>query len=198
MTKTPNKKYLKYGVGINDADYPVHPSVNGKRTMCPFYATWAGMIRRCYMKDERRRPTEIAYIGCTVVKEWHTFSNFKSWMEKQNWKGNQLDKDLKVYGNKIYGPDTCVFVPAQINILISDGGPTGVHNLKKGLTMDHGRYRARIRKYGKMYQIGNFDNEIDAHNAWIIERKKYIMEVAENSEPHISEMLINWMECEFK
>ena len=112
---------LKFGVGINDADYPVNPVVNGKRKICPFYNVWSNMIRRCYMDDKNRRPQETSYIGCSVVDEWHKFSNFKRWMEKQDWKNNQLDKDLKVPGNKVYGPDTCVFIPKSINTLISEG-----------------------------------------------------------------------------
>lgn len=189
-------KQLLYGVGLNDADYEVFPTINGKREMCPYYAVWRGMIRRCYVSDEKRRKQESTYKGCTVVKEWHVFSNFKSWMEKQDWEGKQLDKDLKVHGNKIYGPDTCVFIPKEINILISEGQKSS-YGLLKGLTMDHGRIRARIRKYGKLHQIGNFDNEQQAHEAWLVERKKYILEVAENSEYHIKKMLINWMESEY-
>jgi hypothetical protein len=191
-----NRK-LKFGVGINDANYPINPIVNGKRKMCHFYAVWNNMIRRCYMDDKDRRQVETPYIGCSVVEEWHKFSNFKSWMETQDWRDKQLDKDLKVHGNKIYGPKTCVFIPKEINTLISEGRHSS-YQLKKGLTIDHGKIRARIRKYGKLYQIGNFDNEKDAHDAWVIERKKYIMEVAEKSESQIRQMLINWMECEFK
>ena len=182
---------LKFGVGINDADYPVNPVVNGKRKICPFYNVWSNMIRRCYMDDKNRRPVETPYIGCSVVDEWHKFSNFKRWMEKQDWKNNQLDKDLKVPGNKVYGPDTCIFIPKSINTLISEGRHSEF-NLKKGLTIDHGKIRARIRKYGKLHQIGNFDNEDDAHQAWLVERKKYIIEVAENSRPDIQKLLLNY------
>lgn len=194
-----NKKPLR-GVGINDADYPVSPVVNGKRQNCPFYTTWKNMISRCYMEDWKRRPgIETPYIGCTVVKEWHKFSVFKEWMEKQDWKGNNLDKDLKVPGNKVYGPDTCVFIPKEINILISEGRYEKYkYGLKKGLTKDGNKFRARIKRYGKLYQIGNFDNENDAHNAWVVEKKKYVTEVAETCNPELKQLLLNWMEIEVK
>lgn len=29
-----------------------------------------------------------------MADEWNTFSNFKNWMEKQNWEDKQLDKDI--------------------------------------------------------------------------------------------------------
>ena len=186
------------GVGINDADYSVHPYIDGKRVMCPYYNTWRHMIVRCYMDDTKRRPGfETPYIGCSVVEEWHKFSVFKSWMETQDWRNKCLDKDLKVYGNKVYGPDTCIFITQDLNKLISEGRASS-YGLKKGLTIDHGKYRARIRKYGKLYQIGNFDNEDDAHAAWVTARKEYLQEVAENSNPEIKKMILNHMNCEFK
>ena len=180
------------GVGINDADYSVNPNIDGKRVMCPYYNTWRHMIVRCYMDDAKRRPGfETPYIGCSVVEEWHKFSVFKSWMETQDWRNKCLDKDLKVYGNKVYGPDTCIFITQDLNKLISEG-PVSSYGLKKGLTLDHGKYRARIRKYGKLYQIGNFDNEDDAHAAWVTARKEYLQEVAENSNPEIKKMILNY------
>ena len=186
------------GVGINDADYSVNPNIDGKRVMCPYYNTWRHMIVRCYMDDAKRRPgLETPYIGCSVVEEWHKFSVFKSWMETQDWRNKCLDKDLKVYGNKVYGPDTCIFITQDLNKLISEGRASS-YGLKKGLTLDHGKYRARIRKYGKLYQIGNFDNEDDAHAAWVTARKEYLQEVAENSNQEIKKMILNYMECEFK
>lgn len=188
------------GVGINDADYPVNPVVKGKRVMCPYYCTWKNMISRCYMEDWKRRPgIETPYIGCTVVKEWHTFSNFKEWMKSQDWQGKNLDKDLKVPGNKVYGPDTCIFISPEINTLISEGSYAKVRDgLKKGVSMDRHRFRARIKRYGKLHSIGNFDTEDAAHNAWVVERKKYIREVAQKCEPQVSKMLIKWMETGVK
>jgi len=107
-----------HGVGVNDANYQVSPFVDGKKIFCPFYATWMGMLDRCYSRAyQTRQPT---YIGCTVVDEWLTFSNFRAWMVEQDWQGKQLDKDLLIPGNKIYGPNTCMFVTHAINSLLGD------------------------------------------------------------------------------
>ena len=186
------------GIGINDSDYNVSSVINGKRKFCPYYSTWKNMISRCYMEDSKRRPHyEANYIDCTVVEEWHTFSNFKKWMQSQDWQGKCLDKDLKVYGNKVYGPDTCMFVTNEINVLISEGQRSS-NGLKKGVTMDRKKYRVRSVRYGKLHQVGNFDNEDDAHAAWVNARKEYLREVAENSNEELKTMILNWMECEFK
>lgn len=106
---------LVYGVGVNDADYMLKPTVNGRRECCPFYQKWKSMLERCYSdKNFKKYPS---YIGCTVCYEWLIFSKFKSWMENQDWKGKQLDKDIRVKGNKIYSPETCSFVSHAVNTI---------------------------------------------------------------------------------
>ena len=45
---------------------------------------------------------------------------FRAWMVEQDWKGKQLDKDLLVQGNKMYSPDTCVFVDGVVNNFLTD------------------------------------------------------------------------------
>ena len=99
------------GFGINDADYVVN---SRSSTPCPFYRTWVGMIRRCYSPVEHKN--QPSYIDCTVCREWAYFSNFRSWMLQQNWKGLDLDKDILVKGNKVYSPSTCIFVPRKLNV----------------------------------------------------------------------------------
>lgn len=158
---------LVYGVGINDADYPVHPVVEGKRVKCLIYQTWLDMIRRCY--DEKWQAKSQTYIGCIVCNEWLTFSKFKSWMEQQDWQGHQLDKDILFNGNKVYHPDRCVFVNAMTNSFIvchaSDSVdlPVGVHLHKQA-----GKFKAQCCNpfTKKQEHIGLFDCQHKAHEAW--------------------------------
>lgn len=121
-------KKLVCGVGINDADYVVQRKetigyVNGKHKQklvwtCPYYRVWTNMLVRCYStKKQEKYPT---YKGCTVSDEWLTFSVFKSWMEKQDWDGKQLDKDLLFEGNKVYSAETCVFVTKEVNMFTTE------------------------------------------------------------------------------
>ena len=162
---------LVCGVGINDADYEVQPVVNGKRVQCPFYRTWISMLRRCYSAVEQARyPT---YIGCSVCDEWLTFTNFKRWMENQDWEGKQLDKDLLVEGNKVHSPENCVFVDNVTNsfMLANDASrgewPIGVH-FDKG----KGKFRVQCRNpfSKKQERLGRFTCPQEAHKAWL-ERK---------------------------
>lgn len=104
-----------YGHGVNDADYVIERRINGKRVGCPIYRTWANMLERCY--SDKFHVRQSTYIGCEVCDEWLTFSNFKRWMMVQDWQGKQLDKDIRVKGNKIYSPNTCLFVTKAENTI---------------------------------------------------------------------------------
>lgn len=108
------RRKLIAGVGINDADYQTTPVVDGKQIVCPIYRKWAAIFERCYSEVfQKKHPT---YIGCTVDERWHSFMAFREWVLAQpEWEGLHLDKDLLVPGNKIYGPDTCLFISSFIN-----------------------------------------------------------------------------------
>ena len=139
-------KKLVYGVGINDAGYVVQEwetigNVNGKIKrklvwFCPYYRVWSDMLKRCYSdKYQEKYPT---YKGCSVSEEWKIFSNFKRWMEKQDWEYKQLDKDLLLECNKVYSEETCVFVKSIVNSFTTDSGASrgewliGVNWSKRG------------------------------------------------------------------
>lgn len=93
-------------------------SKKGKRTKA--YDYWSRMFNRCYNdKYHKDKPT---YIDCSVCEEWHNFQNFASWYENNHPKDGakyDLDKDIKVKGNKIYSPETCLFVTRKENSIES-------------------------------------------------------------------------------
>lgn len=181
------KRKPVYGVGINDADYMIEQQVNGKRIVCPYYVTWSSMLERCYSdKFQARRPT---YKGCNVCDEWLRFSAFKSWMMKHNWRGKALDKDILKQGNKIYGPQTCLFITCAINNLLNNHAaargdyPQGVEPL-------HGKYRARCSIDGKYKHIGYFSTPEQAHEEYKKFKYKVIAKVAnKQTEPLKSALL---------
>lgn len=160
-------KGIKYGVGINDADYKVGRD-------CPFYNTWSEMIRRGYSEKEKSRHE--SYRDVSVCKEWLRFSRFKAWMEKQAWEGNDLDKDILVKGCSVYSPETCVFVPSYINTLlvtsksIRGNWPLGVSLMKDQLTKGRSKvFRASIKnKRSTVTQknLGHFTTAAEAHRTW--------------------------------
>lgn len=175
-----------YGVGINDANYAVGPrGPDGKQAWCPYYDTWKGMLERAYSpKLHARRPT---YIGVTVCEEWHSFMAFRAWMETQDWQGKHLDKDIIAPGNKVYSPDTCVFVSPALNTLLLDCGaargenPIGVNWDKRDK-----KYYSRIKIAGREKYLGRFTCPHEAHMAWRKAKVRVIRDAArEQDDPRI-------------
>lgn len=166
-----SKRRLVCGVGINDADYNVVTKFpDGSQKMDIFYQTWKSMLSRCYSKKcIERRPT---YVGCSVCEEWHLFSNFKSWMEQQDYEGKALDKDLIVQNNKVYSKTTCVFVSAVVNSFMvhpikSKGRyPFGVCYKIKDKTSNKERVKPFIVSIGRKRAKGSFATPEEAHRAW--------------------------------
>lgn len=196
-------KKLVYGVGINDADYVVEnretiDCVDGKQKrkkvwVCPYYQTWIDMLKRCYSdKLQERQPT---YIGCTASEDWLTFSKFKAWMEKQDWEGKHLDKDLLFEENKVYSADTCVFVTPMVNTFTTDSGATrgewliGVYWYKASE-----KFRAKCRNpfTKKQEHLGYFDCEQEAHEVWMKRKLELAHELAAIQEdPRVAKALID-------
>ena len=123
MSRDPYRRNT-YGIGyIGEGQYK--SSNEGKKTSQ--YSCWMNMLQRCYSeKYHERQPT---YIDCEVCEEWHNFQNFAQWYEDNYYevpgKKMQLDKDILHPGNKIYSPETCVFVPQNINSFFTH--TSGVH-----------------------------------------------------------------------
>lgn len=85
------------------------------------YEVWKSMLIRCY--DPYYINKEPTYKDCYVCDEWHNFQNFAKWYEENYYEVKEqrmcLDKDILNKGNKIYSPETCIFVPSRINILFT-------------------------------------------------------------------------------
>lgn len=197
-----NRK-LVCGVGFNDADYAVKKwetvgYVNGKRKRklvweCPCYRVWMDMLKRCYStKFHERQPT---YKGCSVSEEWLRFSNFRGWMECQDFKDKQLDKDILFEGNKVYSKEACVFVAKSVNIFTTDRGASrgewliGVcwhKGMSKFMSQCCNPFTKR-REY-----LGTFTCELAAHQTWLKRKLELAHLLAEDqTDPRVAEALIS-------
>ncbi|UNY40361.1 hypothetical protein KLEP7_gp126 [Pseudaeromonas phage vB_PpeM_ KLEP7] len=185
ITDLGNEYYIKngkklrkvMGVGINDADYRVDikselPKLNGKRKRkqefaCKYYVTWKGMLERGFSAlFKSKHPT---YRECTVCNEWLTFSNFKSWMEQQDWEGKELDKDLIVYKTMIYSPETSVYVNKDINqFMVKREAGRGNFPLGVDYSKRDKKFRARLNDnlVNKTPWLGYYKTPEEAHRSW--------------------------------
>lgn len=166
------KEKKVFGIASNDFNKIIHKNTIEHKA----YSVWYSMIRRCYSYIyQKNKPT---YEGCTVCDEWLYFSNFKKWFDENYIEGFQLDKDIIIRGNKVYSPETCCFVPKEINIIFQNKSkriydlPIGVYKTR------YNKYRASLHINGKPVVIGNFNSPEEAFEAYKQEKEKYIKELA--------------------
>ena len=85
-----------------------------------------------------------------------------------------MDKDLLVYQNKVYSPETCVFIDQRLNsFLLKCDKTRGVYpigvsyrtNPKMVNPLKH-PYRAKIGNGYKNVNLGHFSTPEEAHQAW--------------------------------
>lgn len=161
-----------YGHGINDLYIISHNGVHE-----PSYKLWTRMLERCYDKKiHRKKPT---YKKCTVAEDWLTYSNFKRWFEDPTngyREGYHLDKDILVKGNKVYSPETCCFVPNEINVLFQEDNIT--RQYPRGVSVHKDRIIVRIARGGKNKEFGGFKTIEDASEFYKSLKREYIIEVA--------------------
>ena len=141
------------------------------KTSHEYYPRWVGMIKRCY---DKRCKSYVNYgnEGCTVCDEWHNFQNFAEWVESEHLKRSikgkfEIDKDIKVPGNKVYSPSACTLVTKLENIKAKSkeklqrnntSGHTGIH-------LSYGKWVVRIDSDGVRNVIGRFKDKQDAIDA---------------------------------
>ena len=170
------------GVGILGTKYP--STVNSRNTK--EYALWQRMLERCYSDTnvcnayKKKNPT---YIGCEVSENFKYYEYFYEWCHKQigfGVDGFELDKDLLLKGNKVYSEDSCVFIPAEINLLlIKREASRGEHLIGVCWCKRDKVFRAMVsRNKGKQEHLGSFNTEIEAFNAYKQAKESFIKEQA--------------------
>lgn len=95
---------------------------NSRRVKSKAYNAWHNMIQRCY--SEKYQEKYPYWKDCTVVDDWLNFQNFAGWFYLNYIEGFDLDKDMQIKGNRVYGPQACKFIPKSENRL-ARGKPTG-------------------------------------------------------------------------
>lgn len=159
-----------------------------------FYKIWASMLSRCY--DNRVHKLYPKYTDCTVDEKWHNFQVFAEWCANNYTEGFVLDKDILVKGNKIYGPATCCFIPAEINLLFTKSEKTR-GNCPIGVTETKNlQYCAKMNKFGKSINLGTFNTIERAFNMYKINKEFYYQQMAnkfKNVLPeHVYKSIINY------
>ena len=166
-----------FGVGVVGTKYP--SMINGVQTK--EYELWKSMLRRCYSdKYQNKQPT---YEGCQVSDKFKSYEYFYEWCNKQigfDNDGFHLDKDLLIKGNKVYSEDSCVFIPQEINTLLTKSTSSrGEHLIGVCWHKARKAFMAQVGKgKGKLKHLGYFTTEIEAFNAYKEAKESFVKEQA--------------------
>ena len=186
----------KYGVGYIGIGKFIGGSYSKENII---YDYWDGILRRCY--SERIKKLRNSYSDCLVDEYWHNLQNFGEWFEKnynpKYMKSWCLDKDILVKGNRIYSPETCCFVPNEINVIFTNG------YIRRGEYPKGVSYKPKINKYIAQYQkdgvvthIGTLKTVDEAFQAYKEVKEKYIKEKADKwkdqIDPRVYEAMYNY------
>lgn len=163
------------GVAYNDYPHPVkidHQHI-------PEYVLWRNVIERSFFNLTN------AYKNVEMCDDWLHFSKFKrditsmpNFNEFLN-EGWHLDKDILVKGSKLYSPETCCFVPKELNssfvgLKNRTKLPLGVKYCKKTK-----KYVSQILLNGEKKGLGYFKNPADAFYVYKTRKEAWLKDLAE-------------------
>lgn len=155
-------KHLVLGVGVNDLD------VCASGNAC--YEIWHSILQRTV--DDKYKLLHKAYKDASICDEWLLLSNFKIWFDEHYVEGYCIDKDLLGLKSKVYSPDTCCFLPAEINAAITR------EKIERELPIGVMQHKDKFKAVCRLKYLGIFDTVEDAKNAYLKEKKRYITELA--------------------
>jgi hypothetical protein len=145
---------------------------------------WNHIFYRCYNTEACK-----TYNECFVDEKWYNFQTFAKWYEENYIEDFHIDKDILVKGNKCYGPDTCCFVPQEINNLFYSNNNS--HELFGVRQIDEKRYRPRMRFNGDEKYLGTYTNLTDAIDVYVNSKIDYVTAIANKWKHKLSEKVYN-------
>ena len=166
----------KYGIGYIGEE----STVDCEGQLLKSYIVWNNMLSRCY-NIKNKRYKDYGEQGVIVCKEWHNYTNFKKWYDEHYYELENeivdLDKDILIEDNKVYSPETCIFVPKRINCLFRNHKKE--NSLPKGVYFQDGRYRCQIRIEGKTKHLGYYNTIEEASNVYLKAQKEEMKRTAD-------------------
>ena len=165
-------------------------TIDKNSNVLPSYRCWYNMIQRCY-NTKHSSYKSYGEKGVRVCEEWLCYKNFKKWYDHNIYQIEKervcLDKDILVRNNKMYSPETCIFVPERINLIFEMKDRKT--NLPLGVCKNGNKYMSRINDNGNVIYLGSFDTPEEAHELYLKERLKIIKQLAKKYKHKIPKKL---------
>ena len=156
------------------------------------FKTWNWLLQRCYGESAlKRRPT---YKECFVCDEWLEYYNFKIWFEENYYTIEneimEIDKDILFKNNKIYSPETCIFLPHCINsIFCKSDAKRGEYPIGVSYHKKIGKFQSYCTINNKRVYLGYYNTAEDAFMEYKLFKEKYIKEIADQYKKYIPKKL---------
>lgn len=171
------------GIGINDIQGENKENIKVLRNV------WCAMLKRCYYKEYQKKV--YWYSDCKVCNEWLLFSNFYDWAKDRYFQGSSIDKDiLSDKNNRIYSPETCCFIPKEVNNSIVQIYKS-IFDEKCGIYYHDGKYYPNVTVGGKTVHLGVFSSKREAISIRKSAKKLHMLEVVERNKNKIEERAYN-------
>jgi len=172
------------------------------------YALWLNMLTRTYnSKFHKFNPR---YEDCEIDPVWLNYSTFYEDVQRMcphfydEDVQYELDKDLLHKGNRVYGPNTCCFLPGELNtILLQATSARGEYPV--GVTLytqsSINPYRATISRSGagKPKLVKGFPTIEEAFVWYCAQKKVYLLERVEYWRKYLTKdaymALLRWEPC---
>lgn len=182
-----------YFRGFNGQGYIGVGKYNSNLIANPAYSKWMSIWRRIGQID---KPDFATYVDCKMDVRWESLQDFSEFYHSCPYRqdGWELDKDLIVPGNRIYGPDTAAYVPVEINAFIKTRKRKA--HLPMGVNVNRAFFSAAIRIDGKETYLGNFVTPEEAYVAYKEAKEKEASRLADKYDglvdPRVIEALRNF------
>jgi hypothetical protein len=141
-----------------------HHTLSGNR--------WDQLSKRCKPGSVQQLRSD-SYLG--TENSFENFQQFVEWSRGEvgydlvddygkKW---SIDKDILSTGSafKRYSPDTCLYVPHEVNMFLVSGRPS-VLPLGVYFSKARGLYVAQIKNRNQATNLGGYDCPLEAHRAW--------------------------------
>ena len=163
-------------IGILDEGW-YRAEIDGKPSN--LYRKWYSMLSRVSY-DARIKPH---YAGIEADPRFLHFQEFAEWADRQIGSSNpdwHLDKDILQPGNRVYGPDTCLFLPPQLNCLLTTAkAARGKYPVGVGMRRTENNFMIRCSIDGEQVRLFGFSSPETAFAAYKVIKELNVKRLAE-------------------
>ncbi len=159
------------------------------------YIKWGSMLTRCYSEKLKQREN---YIDCFVCDEWLNFQNFAEWYNTNLYyvpdvDTLDLDKDIKIKGNKVYSSETCLLIPKRLNsIILNRHNDRGNECIGVSFNYKTGKYIASCNMLNsKQRYIGSYSTKKEAFNIYKKVKEHQIMIALDTYKKYLPDYIYN-------